>query len=107
MAKAVENASIVCCFITPDYESSRNCKLELEHAQRRGKRIIACMVSNRKVWKPSPDAWLAFITGSLIAMDFSDTSEESIDKKVDNLIALIQKQPSDPPLPSVSKPNDF
>ncbi|CAF5125411.1 unnamed protein product, partial [Rotaria sp. Silwood1] len=54
MAEGVFDATIVCCFMSPGYEASDNCKLELQHAQRHKKRIIPCMAVNRKVWKPSP-----------------------------------------------------
>ena len=91
MAEAVNNAAVVCCFMTPEYENSRNCKLELQHAQKLGKRIIPCMVSDRKVWKPSPAKWLDFITGSIIAIDFSDPSETGVKRKTNELIGLLQK----------------
>ncbi|CAF0866181.1 unnamed protein product, partial [Didymodactylos carnosus] len=96
MAEAVENASIVCCFMTPEYENSPNCKLELQHAQKRLKRIIPCMVSDRKAWKPSPSKWLDLITGSILHIDFSDTSEANIRTRVNELINRIKSQPPPP-----------
>ncbi|CAM4840723.1 unnamed protein product [Rotaria magnacalcarata] len=58
MGEAVENSSVICCFMTPEYENSKNCQLELKRAQDLGKRIIACMVGdkNDRKWKPS--GWL-------------------------------------------------
>ena len=99
MAEAVHNASIVCCFMTQEYEDSPNCKLELECAQNQRKRIIPCMVSGRKVWKPSPGKWLHLITSAIIAIDFSDTSEASIRAKTNALISLIRGQPAAPDKP--------
>jgi len=96
MAKAVNDASVVCCFMTPEYENSPNCELELEHAQKLRKRIIPCMVSNRKAWKPDPSKWLDFITGSILAIDFSDSSEENIRTKASELIDRIKNQSSAP-----------
>jgi HEAT repeat protein len=96
MAEAINNASVVCCFMVPEYENSRNCKLELQHAQKLGKLIIPCMVSNRKVWKPSPSKWLDLITGSELAIDFSDTSEVNRLTKTRELINRIKKQLSPP-----------
>jgi len=107
MAKAVGNAFVVCCFMTQDYENSRNCKLELEHAQRRQKRIVSCMMSNRKVWKPSSDGWLNFITGSIISIDFSDAIDENINTKINKLIDRINEKSSDLGLPSTSQSSNF
>ncbi|CAF4431531.1 unnamed protein product [Rotaria socialis] len=100
MAKAVNDAAFVCCFMTQEYEDSVNCKLELQHAQKLHKPIIPCMVSNRKVWKPSPSKWLDLITGSILAVDFSNISEENINTKVRELIDRIKKQSSAPPAES-------
>lgn len=92
MTEAISNAAVVCCFMSPDYEDSDNRKLELEHAKKLCKRIIPCMVIDRKVWKPSPSKWLRLITSSLIALDFSDPSEENIRKKTEELIRQIKIQ---------------
>ena len=104
MAEAVNNASIVCCFITPEYEASRNCKLELEHAQTCGKRIIPCMAVDRKKWKPSPERWLGLITNSILAIDFSHPSEASIQLKAKELIDRIKNQSSTPTVVTVPIP---
>ncbi|UJR34570.1 hypothetical protein I4U23_027346 [Adineta vaga] len=94
MAKAIYDASVVCCFLTPDYEDSRNCKLELEHAQTLGKRIIPCMLTNRKVWKPSKEKGVGIIVGSIIAVDFSDFSETNAATKIKELIDRIKQESS-------------
>ncbi|CAF2072975.1 unnamed protein product [Rotaria magnacalcarata] len=93
MAKAVSDASVVCCFLTREYEESKNCKLELEYAQKLRKRIIPCMVSNRKIWKPTASKWLDFITGSTLAIDFSDTSTQRKIEKIKELIHRIKHEP--------------
>ncbi|CAF4980275.1 unnamed protein product, partial [Rotaria sp. Silwood1] len=94
MAEGVFDATIVCCFMSPGYEASDNCKLELQHAQRHKKRIIPCMAVNRKVWKPSPRKWLDLITGSILAIDFSDASELNLQASIRELIQRILKQHS-------------
>ena len=96
MAEAVSKSSIVCCFITPEYEKSLSCKLELQHAQTCGKRIIPCMAIDRKKWKPSPSSWLGLITNSIIAIDFSDPSEAIIRLKAKELIDRIKNHSSAP-----------
>ncbi|CAF3922176.1 unnamed protein product, partial [Adineta steineri] len=92
MAAAVNNAAVVCCFMSPEYEKSRNCKRELEHAERLAKPIIPCMMTDRKVWKPSSSKWLALITGSMIAIDFSDASTENVVAKTRVIIDQIRKE---------------
>ena len=64
LAVGVENAAVVCCFITSDYQKSEDCKLELQYAQKRHKRIIPCMLENIKTWKPC--SWLELITKGVI-----------------------------------------
>ncbi|CAF4120040.1 unnamed protein product [Adineta steineri] len=54
MAEGVENAAVVCCFMTPEYQESENCRLELTYAERQRKRIIACIIAEKKDWRPPP-----------------------------------------------------
>ena len=95
MAEGVENSSIVCCFMTADYQKSENCQLELQYAKTRRKRIIPCMLADRKVWKPSD--WLGLITASEIAIDFKDHSDEQLLLKAKELSSRIKEQPHIPP----------
>ncbi|CAF2066064.1 unnamed protein product [Rotaria magnacalcarata] len=106
MAEAVNNSSVVCCFLSPEYENSVNCKLELQHAQKLKKRIIPCTIINRKLWKPSPSKWLDLITGSILAIDFSDSSDANIRLKVDELIKKIQNKSSTSTIESASLSTD-
>jgi hypothetical protein len=94
MADGVENAAIVCCFMTQEYQESTNCKLELKYAQTRGKRILPCIVSDKNKWKPSN--WLGLITAGLNYINFKDHSEENIRLKTKELIDRIKEQPSLP-----------
>ncbi|CAF0840289.1 unnamed protein product [Didymodactylos carnosus] len=90
MADGIENAAVVCCFMTPDYQKSENCKLELQYAEKRGKRIIPCMLGD-KAWKPS--SWLGLITGGEQYISFRDDSAENIRLKARQLIDQIKEQP--------------
>ncbi|CAF3715026.1 unnamed protein product [Adineta steineri] len=95
LAEGVENAAVVCCFMTPNYEKSYFCQLELQYAQKRQKRIIPCMLTDTKVWKPSD--WLESITKDLVPIDFHDVSELSaMQEKVEELIHRIEDQPPTP-----------
>ncbi|CAF3640129.1 unnamed protein product [Adineta steineri] len=92
LAEGVENAAMVCCFMTPDYEKSYFCQLELQYAQKRQKRIIPCMLTDIQVWKPSN--WLEPITKHFAPIDFYNVSEPSIMQiKVWGLIDRIENQP--------------
>lgn len=87
--QAINNASVVCCFICPPYQQSRQCRLELQYAQNLGKCIIPCRAE--RSWKPDRGTWLDFITSSLMRIDFSDASEANLDVKVEQLIARINE----------------
>ena len=91
LAKGVENAAIVCCFLTPDYEKSDICKLELQYVRKRDIQIIPCMLTDTNVWKPSD--WLKPIMGQLEYIDFYDASDSNIRSKVKELIDRIKEQP--------------
>ncbi|CAF1006613.1 unnamed protein product [Adineta steineri] len=87
LADGVENAAIVCCFLTHDYEKSDFCQFELQYAHKRQKRIIPCMLSDTKVWTPSN--WLQSITKNLAPVDFYNVSEPSLMEA--NVEALIYR----------------
>ncbi|CAF1653086.1 unnamed protein product, partial [Rotaria magnacalcarata] len=90
LAKGVENAAAVCCFLTSDYEQSLSCQSELQYAQKRQKPIIPCMLTSGTTWKPSD--WLEEITRGLVFVDFHDVSESNIYAKVMELIDQIEGQ---------------
>ena len=57
IATAVENASCIICFMTPQFQQSDYCKLELQYAKKRNIPIIPLkLVEN---WEPS--SWLGII----------------------------------------------
>ncbi|CAF3871460.1 unnamed protein product [Adineta steineri] len=89
MAEGVENAAIVCCFMTPEYQESENCQLELTYAEKQHKRIIACLIDEKKNWRPSN--WLGLITAKLLYVHFKDDSEEGIQIKTKELIDRIKE----------------
>jgi len=43
MAKGVENAAVICPFMTEAYEKSDNCELELNYAKDKRVQIVPCM----------------------------------------------------------------
>ena len=90
LAEGVENAAVVCCFITSDYQKSEDCKLELRYAQKRHKRIIPCVLEDVKTWKPC--SWLELITIGLKNIDFDDISESIVCSKARELIDRIKEQ---------------
>ncbi len=92
MADGIENAAVVCCFMTPDYEKSLECKYELQYAQKRRKTIIPCLLTDKKVWNPS--TWLRQITACLEAIDFCNTSDSDTDSTTSELIYRIRERPT-------------
>ncbi|CAF4280765.1 unnamed protein product [Rotaria sp. Silwood2] len=90
IAEGVENAEVVCCFITPDYQDSWHCQMELQYACERCKPIIPCILSDTRIWEPSN--WLNLITRELVYVDFHNISESTIHSKTRELIDRIKEQ---------------
>jgi hypothetical protein len=86
MADGVENAAVVCCFMTPKYQNSRNCEKELLYAERRRVSIIPCRLT--RDWEPS--TWLGLLIAGLVWVDFRETTEANVDLKIDKLIDQIR-----------------
>ena len=90
LADGVENAVVICCFVTPDYGKSENCKLEVKYAQKRSKPLILCILGDIHTWKPT--AWLESITTGNICIDFHGVSETNIHLKTRELVDRIKEQ---------------
>ncbi|CAF4386740.1 unnamed protein product, partial [Rotaria sp. Silwood2] len=101
MAKAVEDAEVVCCFMTENYQKSKPCEKELTYAENLGKRIIPCVLVDKHVWKPND--WLGIITSGLQYVNFSKTTKANRRAKVNELIARIKTQ-AVPPVPAAPYP---
>jgi hypothetical protein len=86
MADGVENAAVVCCFMTPKYQNSRNCEKELLYAERRRVQIIPCRLT--RDWEPS--TWLGLVIAGLVWVDFRETTDANVDLKIDKLIDQIR-----------------
>ena len=83
----VENAALVCCFLTSDYEQSDICRLELQYACKRQKRIIPLVLDNESFMNRA--AWLEPIIGKLLRIDFRDASESKFRLKARELLHRI------------------
>lgn len=66
MAAGVEEAAVICPFMTPAYQASRSCKKELSYADAREVAIVPVMVADG--WEASE--WLGLITAGLLWVDF-------------------------------------
>ena len=97
MAEGIENADVVCCFMTSSYQTSRNCQLELEYANKRGIRIIPCMVGEKNEKKWTPSSWLGLITSGLNYINFRDDSDMNVQLKARELISRSRDQSIAPP----------
>ena len=106
LAEGVENAAIVCCFISSDYEQSENCQLELQYAHKQGRRVLLFMLCGTQSWKPT--TWLESIMEDLERIEYYTEYESDIDYSARWLIYRInQKRPStrNQRLPSAEQPN--
>ena len=61
MAEAIEESFVVIPFLTPQYQESTNCKLELNYAHNQNKLIVPVMVEPN--WQPK--RWLGFLSASV------------------------------------------
>jgi len=66
MAAGVEEAAVICSFMTPAYQASRNCKKELSYADTREVIMVPVMLTHN--WEASE--WLGLITAGLLWVDF-------------------------------------
>ncbi|KXJ27782.1 uncharacterized protein LOC110233617 [Exaiptasia diaphana] len=73
MAEGVDNAGVVCCFMTQKYSDSKNCKKELNYADAQDVPIVPVMVENGFKAK----GWLGVVTAGLLWINFRDPSNFS------------------------------
>ncbi|XP_062373478.1 uncharacterized protein LOC134061734 [Sardina pilchardus] len=104
MAAGVEDAVVVCPFMTPAYQASRSCKKELNYADARQVPLVPVMVT--KNWEASE--WLGLLTAGQLWVDFRnvDKSDDHFEKCVKSLeeeiifvagnVLTIQEPNSDP-----------
>ncbi|CAJ1052585.1 uncharacterized protein LOC125883569 [Xyrichtys novacula] len=82
MAAGVEEAVVICPFMTPTYQASRSCKKELNYADSREVVIVPVMLANN--WEASE--WLGLITAGLLWVDFRNAdSEENFEMCISSL----------------------
>ncbi|XP_070846648.1 uncharacterized protein [Chaetodon trifascialis] len=72
MAAGVEEAVVICPFMTPAYQASRSCKKELNYADTREVIIVPVMLANN--WEASE--WLGLITAGLLWLDFRNAEKD-------------------------------
>ncbi|CAF1458305.1 unnamed protein product [Adineta steineri] len=94
MNRTVDGVEVVCCFMTPEYQDSINCKNELQCAKEKKKHIIPCMIGDKqnKQWKPTD--WLECLTAGLNHIDLREESDSNIRLKAEELISRIINQSS-------------
>ncbi|XP_071359866.1 uncharacterized protein [Trachinotus anak] len=72
MAAGVEEAVVICPFMTPAYQASRSCKKELNYADTREVIIVPVMLAED--WEASE--WLGLITAGLLWVDFRNAEKD-------------------------------
>lgn len=92
MADGIEQAAIVCCFITSKYQSSPYCKKELLYAENQKIPVIPCLMDKDPQWMPT--SWLGYTIIDILYLDFrdllTDMSDANLDAKCDQLISRIK-----------------
>ena len=84
MAEGVGNAVVVVPFMTDKYESSINCKLELQFSQQTG--VPICPVMMQADY--SPRGWLGLLTAGILWTPMYDKA--SLEQNVDGLVRQIK-----------------
>ncbi|XP_060912269.1 uncharacterized protein LOC132988710 [Labrus mixtus] len=113
MAAGVEEAVVICPFMTPAYQASRSCKKELNYADSREVIIVPVMLASN--WEASE--WLGLITAGLLWVDFRNLEkdesfemcvsslEEEIMYNAGHLLAVEEPRSEEEDLPEPSKPH--
>ena len=68
MADGVDGCKAIVCFMTQQYQDSKNCKRELTYADTEDKVLVPCM-AGESPWKQS--GWLGILTAGLLWMGIS------------------------------------
>ncbi|CAF3883238.1 unnamed protein product [Rotaria sp. Silwood1] len=115
MASDIANASIACCFLTPQYEISDACRKQLELVNQTNVEIIPCLVTPN--WSPT-STWLKSFINGIRYVDFRSTdnirTDHAITKLAQRIVDTFPKSnmmkpimPTNiiiPPIPQVRKP---
>ena len=80
MAEGVQGAIAVVSCMSPSYQNSENCKLELKFAQQSGIPIVPVMMVPADTWKAS--GWLGIITAGTLWTQITEDLKDSVDKLV-------------------------
>ena len=78
MAEAVENAMVICPFMTEAYQKSESCELELNYAKDCQVQIVPCMVQKQATdgGRYKASGWLGVITAGKLWTDFRDAEDD-------------------------------
>ncbi|CAF3729064.1 unnamed protein product [Rotaria sp. Silwood1] len=90
LANGVENAAVVCCFLTSDYENCQICKLELQYAHKRRKPIIPFVLSDTRPWKTF--SWLESIIDNCQLFNIDGKPESNDQSQAEEFINYMNRQ---------------
>ena len=91
-AEGIENAAIVCCFMSPDYEKSENCQFELQYAHKRGKRVILLVLCDTQSWKPC--SWLESMMKDFESIKYDKDCLSDVELGAGWLVHQMQQKPA-------------
>ena len=84
----VKNAAFICCFVSPEYESSPRCRIELQYAHKLYKKSIPCLIKAEQDWEPVD--WLKSIIQKEKHIDFRQLSDTNIHSKANYLVQRLE-----------------
>jgi hypothetical protein len=84
MAEGVENASVVVCFISQEYQDSENCQLELKFARQTGVPIVPVKV--QADWRAS--GWLGIVIAGAL---WTALDANAMDSSIDAIAEAVRK----------------
>lgn len=80
MTEGVNQATLVCCFLSRKYQETDRCKIELEYAYKKRKNIIVCK------WNGSDQSivsnWIQKIINDSKNFDFMDLAQTPLERRI-------------------------
>ena len=104
MSVGIENAEVVCCFITPEYQASLECRFELQYAKKRSKKIITCILTDPNTWIPTD--WLHTVIHDVSCVTFYEITDTPDSNYIVQWLIYYMKKAAHPKSNSASMTDD-
>jgi len=104
LSVGIENAEVVCCFITPEYQASLECRFELQYAKKRSKKIITCILTDPNTWIPTD--WLHTVIHDVSCVTFYEITDTPDSNYIVQWLIYYMKKAAHPKSNSASMTDD-